>query len=136
MLDVSRNGIGILVPGADCEQICVGDILGVQAEDGETWHVGIVRRIVRVEGGDGIVGMETIAKSVTTASIDNGQALTDALVCVPVRRGGSVRIAHSPGDPSGGDLVFLSQSGRVCKLRRLSTLVRGSGYELSSYHVL
>ncbi len=136
MLDVSRNGVGILVPAADCERISVGDILGVQAEDGETWHVGVVRRIVRVEGGEGIVGMETIAKSVTTASIDNGKALSDALVCDPVRRGGSVRIAHPPGDAGAGDLVFLSQSGRVCKLRRLSTLVRGAGYELSSYHVL
>lgn len=136
MLDVSRNGMGILVPAADCNQISVGDILGVQAEDGESWHVGIVRRIVRVESGEGIVGIETVAKSVTTASVDNGQVLSDVLVCDPIRRGGSVRIAHSPEEPASGDLVFLSQSGRVCKLRRLSTLVRGSGYELSSYHVL
>ncbi|MCB1957861.1 MAG: hypothetical protein KDG55_19435 [Rhodocyclaceae bacterium] len=136
MLDVSRNGMGILVPAADCSQISVGDILGVQAEDGESWHVGIVRRIVRVESGEGIVGIETVAKSVTTASVDNGQALSDVLLCDPIRRGGSVRIAHSPEEAAAGDLVFLSQSGRVCKLRRLSTLVRGSGYELSSYHVL
>ncbi|MCB1906939.1 MAG: hypothetical protein KDH15_06185 [Rhodocyclaceae bacterium] len=138
MLDASRNGIGLRVPAADCDRIVVGDMLGVRAEDGKSWHVGIVRRIVRSECGDGIVGVETIAKSVSVASIDNGRTLTDALVCDPVHRGSAVRVAQVATTDDGGDdgRVFLSQDGRICKLRRLATLLRANGYELTNYHVL
>ncbi len=136
MLDVSRNGIGILVPAADCDRIVVGDLLGVQAEGGTGWHVGIVRRIVRSLDGAGIVGIETIAHSATAVAVDNGQALSDALICDPVRRGSAIRVVRPSHGPDASDHVFLSKDGRVCKLRRLSTLVRGSGYELSNYHVL
>ena len=137
MLDASRNGIGIRVPAKDCDRMVVGDMLGVQAHDGETWHVGIVRRIIRSEDGEGIVGIETIASAVSAASIDNGRALAEVLLCDPVRRGGALRVAHQgvSGDSAGG-LVFLTQDGRICKLKRLGTLVRGRGYELTNYRVL
>ena len=137
MLDASRNGIGIRVPAKDCDRMVVGDMLGVQARDGETWHVGIVRRIIRSEDGEGIVGIETIASAVTAASIDNGRALAEVLLCDPVHRGAGLRVAQelSVVDSGIGE-VFLTQDGRICKLKRLGTLVRGSGYELTSYRVL
>ena len=137
MLDASRNGIGVRVPAEDCDRIIVGDILAVRGEDGESWHVGVVRRIVRSEDGDGIVGIETVARSVTVASIDNGRSLADALVCDPVQRGTAVRVAQEATLPPDADApVFLSHDGRICKLRRVGTLLRGSGYELTSYRVL
>lgn len=137
MFDVSRNGIGIVVPAEDCDRIMVGDLIGVQGEEGGTWHIGVVRRIVRSREGAGIVGMESITRSAVAASMDDGRAPSEAIVFDPVRRGGAIRLAHPAAGPAAkSDAVFLSQGGRICKLRRLSTVVRGADFEVSSYQVL
>lgn len=137
MFDVSRNGIGILVPAEDCGRIMVGDLIGVQGEDGGTWHIGVVRRIVRSRDGAGIVGMESITRCAVAASMDDGRAPSEAIVFDPVRRGGAIRLAHAAsGSAASSEAIFLSQGGRICKLRRLSTVVRGADFEVSSYQVL
>ena len=136
MLDASRNGIGIVVPADDCDRLAVGDLLGVQAEDGQSWHVAVVRRIVRSEDGTGIVGVESIARSAVPASIDDGKSPAGVLLLDPVRRGTAIRLAQAiPSDGSTG-AVFLNQDGRICKLRPLSRLLRGDGFEVLNYHVL
>lgn len=136
MVDVSLNGIGLVVPAEDCDRLAVGDMVGVRAEDGLSWHVGVVRRIVRSGDGSGIVGMQSIARSAVSALIDDGRNPADVLLLDPVRRGNAVRLARAIPQTVGNEAVFLNQDGRISKLRLISRMFRGEDFEVLNYQVL
>lgn len=136
MVDVSRSGVGVRVPAEDCSRLVVGDLVGIRADDGDSWHIGLVRRIVRRSDGEGIVGLESITYAGRVASLDDGRAPAEVIVLDPVRRGVSVRVAIPFDSVPTADPIYLNQGGRISKMKRLAKVVRGTGFEILLYRVL
>jgi hypothetical protein len=78
--DVSLGGFGAQVTVSGNDWIRIGALVGIQAEGGDNWLVGIVRRYVRTGPNQGSVGIETLSKTPRAVSADAGGLQADALL--------------------------------------------------------
>ena len=135
MQDASRGGIGALVPQGDHASIGTGDLVGLRAQEGDAWHLGLVRR-KRQTGSGPFVGVETISQSPELVSADDGRAASEVLLCDPLLKGEAVRILTAPGALSGASALFINRQGSIHKLKPLEASASGSDFELRVYQVL
>lgn len=135
MQDVSRCGIGALVPESGDQRIGMGDLVGLQAAEGDAWHLGLVRRKRHAEDGS-FVGVETLSQKPALVSADDGRVASDVLLCDPLLKGEAVRILLSPGTLSGTGALFIQHQGAIHKLKPLEASTSGNDFELRVYQVL
>ena len=60
MHDESECGYGAVVESRDKDWLRVGALIGIKSRDAETWQVGIIRRLSRVNSDTSSVGIETL----------------------------------------------------------------------------
>lgn len=135
--NASRCGLAALVPPAERERICLGDLVGLQASESheEVWHLGIVRRMRATENGL-LVGVETISQRPIFVSADDGRVAHDALLCDPLLKGEAARILAEPGKLPAAGALFISHHGTVHKLKPLDASASGYDFELRVYQVM
>jgi len=78
--DVSLGGLGAQVTVSRQDWIHIGALVGMQAEGGDNWLIGIVRRYARSGPNQGSVGIETISKTPRAVVADAGGLYTEALL--------------------------------------------------------
>lgn len=134
--NVSRGGLGAYVCGESEPSVRVGQLVGVRADGGGAWHLAIVRRTWTEAGEHPFVGLETLSQRPVLASVDNGRAAIEVFFCDPVLKGEALRVA-APSNQLSPDLpLFVTNGGRVQKLKPLQGSVAGEGFDLRLYQVL
>ncbi len=69
MQDESECGYGAIVESRDKDWLRVGALLGVKSHDSQTWKLGIVRRLSRLNDDTSSVGIETLNEAPTLAML-------------------------------------------------------------------
>ncbi len=60
MHDRSETGVGIMLKGEDSEWVKVGKLLALRLHPGDSWLIGVVRRITRLQDDVRKVGVQTL----------------------------------------------------------------------------
>jgi hypothetical protein len=69
MHDESKYGFGAIVESRDKDWLRVGALIGVKTHDASVWHIGVVRRLSRVNDDTSSVGIETLAEAPALAML-------------------------------------------------------------------
>ena len=103
----SENGYGAIIPSSKADWLKVGTLLGIKLEDGNSWGVGIVRRLSHDSTQQQrYVGIQTLAKG--------GARVKLFAVGENVAQGGedAVLLPSSAADSGGtGELNLLMRMG-------------------------
>ena len=134
--DASVNGLGVLAPLAEMGPPRIGELIGVRTEDIGEWRLGMVRRIQRDEFNRALIGLETFASAPRIVRADDGRAPIDVLLCDPLHRGGQLRVVAPVNVLRSGAALFVAENGVVQKLKPLTTIWRGSEFEVRTYLAL
>ncbi|BAL23624.1 hypothetical protein AZKH_1297 [Azoarcus sp. KH32C] len=134
--DVSRGGLGAYICGESEPSVRVGQLVGVRANDCAAWHLAIVRRTWTGAGEYPFVGLETLSQRPVPARVDDGRASADVFLCDPILKGEALRIAAGSNQLSSDLPLFITDGGRLQKLKPLRGLVEGEGFDLRVYQVL
>lgn len=67
--DVSESGYGAVIPAVAGDWVEVGSLVGVAGEVPRGWRVGVVRRVLRVEGNQQRVGIELLGRNASLVRI-------------------------------------------------------------------
>ena len=67
--DESECGYGALVESRDKDWLRVGALIGVKSHEANTWRLGIIRRLSRLNDDTSSVGIETLAEAPTLAML-------------------------------------------------------------------
>jgi len=98
--DVSAGGFGAGIPEIRGEWLKIGCLLGLQPEGGDTWVLGVIRRLQREIPLKGSVGIQTIARSAELVQLSVSGA-----------GGGETGILISDGSDSPGEARVLLRAG-------------------------
>ena len=63
MEDESRFGYGATVESRDRDWLRVGTLIGLKVQETEAWHLGVVRRLTRVNDDTTRIGIETLTEA-------------------------------------------------------------------------
>ena len=69
MHDESEYGYGAVVESGDKDWLRVGALVGIKPHDAQTWRIGIVRRLSRLNDDTSSIGIETLAETPTLAML-------------------------------------------------------------------
>lgn len=69
MHDESKYGFGAVVESRDKDWLRVGALIGVKTHDASVWHIGVVRRLSRVNDDTSSVGIETLVEAPALAML-------------------------------------------------------------------
>jgi hypothetical protein len=102
----SERGYGALVPQATGDWLSVGVLLGIKLDDGASWGVGIVRRLLAYDHKKRYVGIQLLTKGASLVSIapigaPDGRELESALL-LP---------SNADGTSSAGEMNLLLRPG-------------------------
>lgn len=134
--DASVSGLGVLAPLTDIGSPRIGELVGVRTDDLGEWRLGIVRRIQRDDVDHALVGLETFASAPRIVRADDGRAPVDVLLCDPLHRGARLRVVAPISVLRSASALFVAENGVVQKLKPLSTVWRGSEFEVRTYLAL
>lgn len=134
--DVSRGGLGAYAPTFFDISVRVGELVGIRPVEGGTWQLAVVRRTWSNPGHCPFVGLETLTQNPVLASVDDGRAAADVVLCDPLLRGEAVRIAAPANVLHPGVPLFVTSNGSIQKLKPLESSMAGDGFELRVYQVL
>ena len=98
--DVSAGGFGAGIPEIRGEWLKLGCLLGLQPEGGDTWVLGVIRRLQREIPLKGLVGIKIIARSAELVQLSLSGA-----------GGGETGVLISDGDESPGEARVLLRAG-------------------------
>jgi len=133
--DLSRGGVGAAIDEPSVRAPELGSFLAVRPQDGDSWHLGIVRRVRRGEG-ETEIGVETISQRPIFASADDGRAPVRVFLCDPLLRGEAVRVIATAGALQADSPLFITSEGAIQKLKPLDISMSGEGFDLRVYQVL
>lgn len=70
MHDRSDTGVGIMLKGEDSEWVKVGKLLALRLDPGDSWLIGVVRRITRMQDDVRKVGVQTLDATPSLAQLE------------------------------------------------------------------
>ena len=70
MHDRSDTGVGILLKGEDSEWVKVGKLLALRLDPGDSWLIGVVRRITRLQDDVRKIGVQTLDTAPSLAQLE------------------------------------------------------------------
>ena len=146
--DRSETGVGIMLKGEDSEWVKVGKLLSLRLDPAQSWLIGVVRRITRLQDDIRKIGVQTLdtspvlvqletyesaptlSYSVDDASYEN-QAPSQALIFPKLKEGNliileSARYAHGR--------QYKLRDGKKIRLIRLEAVRdKGDGWLMTTY---
>jgi cyclic-di-GMP-binding protein len=148
MQDRSDTGVGIMLKSEDSEWVKVGKLLSLRLDPGDSWLIGVVRRITRLDGDGRKIGIQTLDTTPTLAQLEIHESAASLSYSVD----DTGYESHSPSQAlifpqlENGNLIILESAryahGRQYKLRdsRGSRLIRldavrdkGDGWLMTTY---
>ncbi|MBT9590891.1 MAG: hypothetical protein IV089_08295 [Thiobacillus sp.] len=71
MHDESECGFGAVVESRDKDWLRVGALIGIKTHESDTWQIGMVRRLSRINNDTSSVGIETLAETPSLISLQD-----------------------------------------------------------------
>jgi hypothetical protein len=113
--NVSAGGFGAAIPQIKGDWLRLGALVGLQPEGGDNWLIGVIRRLNRELPQQGVVGIQTLARSGRTIALRP--------------EGGSAGAGREPDLGILLDTAAQGASPEVKLLLRAGTLVPGQNLE-------
>ena len=140
----SQSGFGAVVRETASDWLEIGSVLGIRAEEGASWGIGLVRRLARPAAGTMYVGIESLSRGVVKVSVsrmpsEGAHAELDALLLLSSSEGsaqrGEVALMLPPGTFVTGRTLAMRAFDRVYALLPRELRESGEGYELARFRV-
>jgi hypothetical protein len=134
--DVSAGGFGAGIPEIRGEWLKIGCLLGLQPEGGDTWVLGVIRRLQREIPLKGLVGIQNIAKSAELVQLSvsgTGGGETGILIGDGSEALGEARVLLRSGAFVPGQNMEYAKGDATCLLMPLGVLESGEEYEVVRY---
>lgn len=129
--NVSGGGFGAGIPEIRGEWLKIGSLLGLQPDGGDTWVLGVIRRLQREFPLKGSVGIETIAKSAELLRLNTGGGSeTGILISDGSEPPGEARVLLRAGGFVPGQNLEYQKGAATCLLMPQGLLESGDEYEL------
>jgi hypothetical protein len=140
--NVSRGGFGVVLSNIPGEWLKVGALIAMQPEGGENWLLGMVRRYHRIGDNEARVGIEALARQVTsvelkvrTASSYASVAGTPALMILDGNAPGEVRVVLPLASFDLRESLEYTQDGQRQILTPVALVEQNSDFELARYRL-
>lgn len=147
--DRSDSGVGVLMRNEESDWVKMGKLLAMRPDPGESWHLGIVRRITRIDQDWRKIGVEFLSRnprlailepdalSTLSYSVDDSGVLpvgqtSQALL---LRYGEASLLLLESAKYSHGKTYRLREGGNTQHIRLDSVREKGDGWLLASYSV-
>jgi hypothetical protein len=139
----SQGGYGAVITETASDWLEIGSLLGIREEEGASWGIGLVRRLVRPAAGTMYVGIESLSRGAVkaTVSMTSGPARRElSALLLPSSSEGSAHSAEvvlmlPPGTFVIGQTYAMHTFGRVYPLLPREVREKGEGYELARFRV-
>ena len=140
----SQSGFGAVVRETASDWLEIGSVLGIRAEEGASWGIGLVRRLSRPATGTMYVGIESLSRGVVKVSVsrmpsEGSHQELDALLLLSSGEGsaqrGEVALMLPPGTFVAGRTLAMRAFDRVYPLLPKELRESGEGYELARFRV-
>ncbi len=140
----SQSGFGAVVRETASDWLEIGSVLGIRAEEGASWGIGLVRRLSRPATGTMYVGIESLSRGVVKVKIsgmpsEGSQQELDALLLLSGREGsaqrGEVALMLPPGTFVAGRTLAMRTFDRVYTLLPRELRDKGKDYELARFRL-
>jgi len=130
--NVSAGGFGAGIPEIKGEWLKIGSLLGLQPEGGDTWVLGVIRRLQREIPLKGSVGIQIIAKSaeLLPLSAGAGSSETGILIGDGSEAPGEARVLLRPGTFVPGQNMEYQKGAASCLLLPQALEETSEEYEL------
>ena len=133
--DVSLGGMSARICEGRQEWISIGVLLAVQAEGGNNWVAGVVRRYIRTDARQGSVGIQTISLSPRGVIADAGGIQTEALLLDLPVVGEYARMALPPAALEDKVALQFALDDKNARLHPREILESGPGYVVANFFV-
>lgn len=140
--NVSRGGFGVILSNIPGEWLKVGALIAMQPEGGENWLLGMVRRYHRIGDNEARVGIEALARQVTsvelkvrTASSYASVAGTPALLILDGNAPGEVRVVLPLASFDLRESLEYTEDGQRQILTPVALVEQNSDFELARYRL-
>jgi hypothetical protein len=134
--DVSAGGFGAATPTVAGDWLKIGSVVGMQAGGGDSWLIGVVRRLSRDAEELGNVGIQTVAKSARAVDLLAGGSGTSLgqgiLLSDPSDKPGELRMLLDIDRFDPRRSIQLAQD-KGFLLMPIELIERGDDYELAKY---
>ena len=130
--NVSAGGFGAGIPEIRGEWLAVGGLVGLQPEGGDTWVLGVIRRLQREIPAKGSVGVQTIAKSaeLLRLKVSGGGSESGILISDGSEPPGEARVLLRADVFVPGQNMEYQKGEATCLLLPLGVLEGNDDYEL------
>ena len=131
--DVSAGGFGAGIPEIKGEWLKIGCLLGLQPEGGDTWVLGVIRRLQREIPLKGLVGIQTIARSAELVQLSvsgTGGGETGILISDGSDAPGEARVLLRSGAFVPGQNMEYAKGDATCLLMPQGVVESGEEYEV------
>ena len=130
--NVSAGGFGVGIPEIKGEWLKIGSLLGLQPEGGDTWVLGVIRRLQRETPVKASVGIQTVAKSAELLQLSTGSGGSETGIHVSdgSEPPGEARLLLRPGVFVAGQNLEYQKGAATCMLMPQGVLESGEEYEL------
>ncbi len=133
--DVSLGGMGAQVPISRKDWIRIGALIGMQAEGGDNWLLGIIRRYARSGPNEGAVGIETLSKTPRAVVADAGGFQTEAILLDVPEVGEYARMVLAPAALEEKVALLFPLDGLRARLHPRETIEDGGDYLVVNFFV-
>jgi len=137
----SQGGYGAVITQTNSEWLEIGTMLGIKEEEGASWGIGLVRRLIRRSADKIYVGIEALSRGVVKVTLgkkSSGPPM-DALLLLSSREGSAqipeLTLMLTPGTFSLDDPVVMRAFGRRYQLLPKQLREHGTGYEVARFQV-
>jgi hypothetical protein len=138
----AAGGFGVVLSNIPGEWLKVGALIAMQPEGGENWLLGMVRRYHRTGDNEARVGIEALARQVTsvelkvrTASSYASVAGTPALMILDGNAPGEVRVVLPLASFDLRESLEYTQDGQRQILTPVALVEQNSDFELARYRL-
>ncbi|MBE0613910.1 MAG: hypothetical protein IH604_09620 [Burkholderiales bacterium] len=131
--DVSAGGFGAGIPEIRGEWLKIGCLLGLQPDGGDTWVLGVVRRLQREIPLKGLVGIQNIAKSaeMVELSVSGGAGGETGILISDIGASpGEARVLLRAGAFVPGQNMEYSKGDATCLLMPLGVVESSEEYDV------
>ena len=139
----SQGGYGAVITETNSEWLEIGTMLGIKEEEGASWGIGLVRRLIRRSADKVYVGIESLSRGVVKVNLKKSPETSgpplDALLLLSSREGSAqvreLTLMLTPGTFSSGEPVVMRAFGRRYQLLPKELREHGTGYEVARFQV-
>ena len=147
--DVSEGGYGAVIPAVAGDWVEVGSLVGVEGEVAREWRVGVVRRVLRVDGNQQRVGVQLLSRNASLVRMrreDERQARMGVSQRIPLDHAvllsadaasqSEIEVLIRSGSFTSLDNVYMMTGSQVIVLRPKAVVERSADCERVVFSVV